>query len=44
MTVTTVLILFAFACTLAHAVGKCPLWVPVLLITIVMLVGVLPLR
>jgi hypothetical protein len=44
LTVTTVLILLAFACTIAHAVGKCPLWVAVLLITLVLLIGVLPLR
>ena len=44
LTITTVLILLAFACTIAHAAGKCPLWMAVLLITIVLLVGVLPLR
>ena len=42
ITVTFLLILAAFICTIASALGKCPLWVAVLLITLVLLLGVLP--
>jgi hypothetical protein len=44
MTIALLLLLAAFVSTIAHALGKCPLWVPVLLLVIVALLGVLPLR
>jgi len=42
ITVTGVLIFFAFVCTIANAIGKCPLWISVLLLCLAMLLGVLP--
>lgn len=42
LTVTLLLILAAFLCTLASALGKCQLWVPTLLICVVLLLQVLP--
>ena len=33
----------AFVCTLVSAIGKCPLWVPVLLLCVLELLRVLPL-
>lgn len=43
MTVFLVLAIVAFGCTIASAMNKCPLWVPVLLITIIELLHALPL-
>lgn len=43
ITVTLLLILAAFVCTIASALGKCPLWVPVLLVALVMLLERMPL-
>ena len=35
LTITIALIVAAFICTIASAINKCPLWVPVLLVIIV---------
>ena len=32
--ITALLILSAFVCTIASALGKCPLWVPTLLVVV----------
>ncbi len=42
LTVTLLLVLAAFVCTVASAIGKCPLWVAVLLLCVVHLLAVLP--
>lgn len=42
LTVTVLLILGAFLTTIANAIGKCPLWVPVLLLTLDRLLSVIP--
>lgn len=39
MTIVTVLLLVVLALVIASAVGKCPLWVAVCLLTLLMLVG-----
>jgi hypothetical protein len=44
MTITALLAIVAFVLTIAAAVGKCPLWVPVLLLSLIALLQVLPLR
>lgn len=44
LTVTLLLLLAAFICTIASALGKCPLWVSVLLVVIVLLLQHIPLR
>lgn len=44
LTVLLLVYLAAFACTIASALGKCPLWVAVLLLTIAGLLQHLPLR
>lgn len=43
-TIVLLLLLAAFVCTIASAMGKCPLWVPVLLLVIVDLLGHIPLK
>ena len=43
LTVTFLLVLAAFVCTIAAAIGKAPLWVPVLLLVLVELLRLLPL-
>ena len=43
LTVISILILGAFILTLVSAAGKCPLWVPVLLVVIVEALRILPL-
>jgi hypothetical protein len=43
LTVIGLLVLIGFALTIANAVGKCPLWVPVLLLYIVEMLRILPL-
>jgi hypothetical protein len=43
LTVIMLLVVGAFLSTIAAAIGKCPLWVPVLLICVVELLRVLPL-
>ena len=42
LTVTVLLLLAAFVCTIASAMGKCPLWVAVLLLVVLELLRVLP--
>jgi len=44
MSVAIVLVLAAFLMTIVAAMGRCPLWVPVLLLTVVHLVGLFPAR
>lgn len=42
VTVSLMLVVVAFVCTIASAVGRCPVWVPVLLLTLVHLLGAFP--
>lgn len=42
LTVTLLLVLAAFVCTIASAMGKCPLWVAVLILVVVHLLAILP--
>jgi len=42
MTVTGFLVVAAFICAIANALGKCPAWVPIVLLCIVHLLGILP--
>lgn len=42
LTITLLLVLAAFVCTIAWALGKCPGWVPVLLLVVVHLLAILP--
>jgi hypothetical protein len=42
MTVTLLFLLAAFVCTIANALGKCPAWVPLILIILILMLGVLP--
>lgn len=42
LTVTLFLVLAAFVCTIANAIGKCPAWVPLLLLCVVHLLAILP--
>lgn len=44
MSVVCLLWLSAFVSTIVSAIGKCPIWVPVLLITVAGLLGCLPLH
>jgi len=43
LTVIGLLVIIAFALTIASAINKCPLWVPVLLLALVELLRILPL-
>jgi hypothetical protein len=43
LTVTLILVIAAFGCAIASAIGKCPLWVSVVLLCVVELLRVLPL-
>lgn len=43
MTITLVLLLAALVATIASAIGKCPLWVAVLLVVLALLLRSLPL-
>lgn len=43
LTVFVVIAITAFACTIIAALGKCPVWVPVLLLCIIELLRALPL-
>lgn len=43
LTVLIVLVAAAFICTILNAIGKCPIWVPMILLCIVELLRVLPL-
>lgn len=42
ITLTFILVLAAFICCIASAIGYCPLWVAVLLLTVLELVRTLP--
>lgn len=42
LTVSLLLVLAAFVCTIAASTNRCPLWVPVLLLCLVALLGVVP--
>jgi hypothetical protein len=44
LTIVGLLALAAFASTIASAIGRAPLWVPVLLLSLIALLQVLPLR
>jgi len=44
ITIAALLLVAAFICTIANSLGKCPLWIPVLLVIIWGLLTVLPLR
>ncbi len=43
LTVIGFLVIAAFIATIVSALGKCPLWVAVLLLTVVELIRILPL-
>lgn len=43
ITVFLLLAIAAFACTIASAVGKCPLWIAVLLLCVIELLRAVPL-
>lgn len=42
LTVTLLLVIAAFICTVAEALGKCPGWIPTMLVVLVLLLGALP--
>jgi hypothetical protein len=44
LTVLFVVVIAAFACTIASALNKCPVWVPVLLLCVAALLQILPAR
>lgn len=44
LTVLVLLVLTAFICTILHAVNRCPIWVPVVLLCVIEMLEVLPLR
>lgn len=44
LTVLFVLVAAAFICTVVSALGKCPVWVGVLLLCVVALLQVMPLK
>lgn len=44
MSVSLLLVGAAFICTVASALGRCPLWVPVLLLCVNDLLGGLPIH
>lgn len=44
LTVIFVLVASAFICTIVAAIGKCPLWVSVLLLCVISLLQVMPLK
>lgn len=43
LTVLLVLALTAFVCTILHAIGKCPVWVPLIILSLYCLLQQLPL-
>ncbi len=43
LTIVLLLGLSAFVCTIASALGKCPLWIPTMLLCVIVLLGALPL-
>ena len=44
LTLTFILALAAFVCTLLAASGRTPLWVAVLLVTLALLIQIIPVR
>lgn len=44
LSVSLLLLLAAFVCTIASALGRCPLWIPTLILTVWGLLSVMPLR
>lgn len=42
LTVTLLLVLAAFVCAIANALGKCPAWIPIILLVVVHLLAILP--
>lgn len=44
LTATVLLVSAAFLCTIWSAAGKCPVWVPVLLLVVVELIRLVPIR
>jgi hypothetical protein len=44
MSIVCLLLVFAFIATLGSALGKVPVWIPVLILTIAGLLNCLPLR
>lgn len=44
LTFSLVLVLLALICTIAHAMGKLPIWIAVLLLVLVELLNRLPVR
>jgi hypothetical protein len=42
LSVTLLLLLAAFVCTVASALDRCPLWIAVILLVLAGLLGVLP--
>lgn len=42
VTVISVLIVLALVLTIVSAIGRCPLWIPVLLLTLVELIRIIP--
>lgn len=40
--VTLLLVVAAFLCAIGTALGKCPAWVPIVLLCVAALLGVLP--
>jgi hypothetical protein len=42
LSVTLLLVLAAFVLTIANALGKCPAWVPLVLLCVVHLLALLP--
>jgi hypothetical protein len=42
LSVTVLLVVAAFICTIAEALGRCPGWVPTLLIVVILALQVLP--
>lgn len=44
MTVSFLLVIAAFICTIASALGRCPAWVPIVLICLVQMLALLPVK
>jgi len=44
LSVTLLLVFAAFICTIASALGKCPLWIAMILVVLVQLLSVAPIR
>lgn len=42
MTVTLIVVVSAFLCAIANALGKCPAWVPLILLCLAMMLQVVP--